>query len=45
MEVPCCSGLPVILQRAMQAAGKAIPVEQIVISTRGDILKKEKLAA
>ena len=39
MEVPCCSGLPVILQRAMQAAGKAIPVEQIVISTRGDILK------
>ncbi len=45
MEVPCCSGLPVILQRAMQAAGKAIPVEQIVIGTRGDILKKEKLAA
>ncbi len=45
MEVPCCSSLPVILQRAMQAAGKAIPVEQIVISTRGDILKKEKLAA
>ena len=45
MEVPCCSSLPVILQRAMQAAGKAIPVEQIVISTRGDILKKEELAA
>jgi len=45
MEVPCCSSLPVILRRAMQAAGKAIPVEQIVISTRGDILKKEKLAA
>jgi hypothetical protein len=45
MEVPCCSALPVILQKAMQAAGKAIPIEQIVISTRGDILKKEKCAA
>jgi len=45
MEVPCCSSLPVILQKAMLAAGKAIPIEQIVISTRGDILKKKKCAA
>ena len=43
MEVPCCSGLPVILQRAMDAAGKEIPIEQVVISTRGEILKREKL--
>ena len=45
MEVPCCSGLPVILQRAMDAAGKKIPIEQVVISTRGEILKREKRAA
>ena len=45
MEVPCCSGLPVILQRAMDAAGKRIPTEQVVISTRGKILQREKLAA
>ena len=45
MEVPCCSGLPVILQRAMDAAGKKIPMEQVVISTRGEILKREKRAA
>ena len=43
MEVPCCSALPVILKRAMDAAGKQIPLEQIVISTRGEILKKESL--
>ena len=38
MEVPCCSGLPVIIKKAMDAAGKDIPLEEIVISTRGEIL-------
>ena len=45
MEVPCCSGLPVILERAMVAAGKEIPIKEIVISTRGEILGKERRAA
>ena len=45
MEVPCCSGLPVILERAMAAAGKEIPMEEIVVSTRGEILGKERRAA
>ena len=40
MEVPCCSGLPVIIKRAMEAAGKEIPIEQVVISTRGQVLEK-----
>jgi NAD-dependent dihydropyrimidine dehydrogenase PreA subunit len=41
MEVPCCSALPMIVKRAMAAAGKDIPMEQVVISTRGDILKRK----
>ncbi|MBW1706074.1 MAG: 4Fe-4S binding protein [Deltaproteobacteria bacterium] len=45
MEVPCCSGLPMIVKRAMDAAGKDIPMEEIVISTRGDILKREQKVA
>jgi Pyruvate/2-oxoacid:ferredoxin oxidoreductase delta subunit len=45
MEVPCCSGLPVILERAMAAAGKKIPIEEIVIGIRGEILRKEQRAA
>lgn len=40
MEVPCCSGLPVMIQRAMAAAKKEIPLETVVISTRGEVLKK-----
>ena len=45
MEVPCCSGLPMIVKRAMDAAGKDIPMEEMVISTRGDILKREQRVA
>ncbi len=45
MEVPCCQGLPMIVGKGMQMAGKSIPTEQIIIGTRGDILKKQKLVA
>jgi hypothetical protein len=45
MEVPCCQGLPIIVQRGMEASGKKIPTEKVVISARGDILEREKLAA
>ena len=45
MEVPCCQGLPIIVERGMEKAGKKIPLEKVVISSRGDILGTEKLAA
>jgi NAD-dependent dihydropyrimidine dehydrogenase PreA subunit len=41
MEVPCCSGLPIIVQRGLEASGKSIPMEKVVISTRGEILNPE----
>ena len=40
MEVPCCSALPAIVNKGMQIAGKGIPIEEVVISTQGDILRK-----
>ncbi len=40
MEVPCCAGLPLIVRRAMAASKCDVPMEEIVISTRGDILKR-----
>jgi ferredoxin len=45
MEVPCCSALPTIVKKAMEAAGKKVPMEEIVISPKGKILKRENLAA
>jgi len=40
MEVPCCSGLPTIVKNAMEASGQNIPMEEVVISTRGEILRR-----
>jgi Fe-S-cluster-containing hydrogenase component 2 len=45
MEVPCCGGLPMIVKKGMQLAGKDIPMERVIISARGEILKKERLVA
>ncbi len=35
MEVPCCAGLNTIVEQAMQNAGVSIPMEQVVISVKG----------
>jgi NAD-dependent dihydropyrimidine dehydrogenase PreA subunit len=45
IEVPCCAGLAYIVEKGMAAAGKRVPHEQVVLSTRGEILSREKLAA
>lgn len=44
MEVPCCSKLPIIVKRGMAIAGKQIPVDEVVISTRGYILDRKQVA-
>jgi Pyruvate/2-oxoacid:ferredoxin oxidoreductase delta subunit len=41
MEVPCCQGLPVIIQKGMERAGKNIAVEKVVIGRSGKILQRE----
>lgn len=41
MEVPCCSAMNVIIQRAMEKAHKSVPVEQITISTRGEEIARK----
>ncbi|MFH1154428.1 MAG: 4Fe-4S binding protein [Pseudomonadota bacterium] len=38
MEVPCCSGLPGIVKKAMDLAGVQVPLKRVVISARGEIL-------
>ena len=38
MEVPCCTGLVRIAQAAVEASGKQIPVEEVTISVRGEVL-------
>lgn len=45
MEVPCCHGLPAIIKRALELAGKNIPMENIIVGVRGEILERQKLVA
>ncbi|MFO7773148.1 MAG: 4Fe-4S binding protein [Dehalococcoidia bacterium] len=37
MEVPCCSGLVQMAKQAMQLAGKDIPLEEVVITVKGEL--------
>ncbi len=39
MEVPCCSALPTIVRKGLQASGMSIPITEIVVSTQGKILE------
>ena len=45
MEVPCCQGLPIVVERGMEKSGKKIPMERVMISARGEVLGREKMAA
>jgi len=38
MEVPCCSGLVHMARQAIQASGKDIPLKEVTIGIRGEVL-------
>jgi Fe-S-cluster-containing hydrogenase component 2 len=42
MEVPCCAGLPGIVKKGLEASGQKIPMNEIIISTRGKVLEHTK---
>ncbi len=37
MEVPCCFGLSRVVQQAVAASGKRVPVEDVTVSLRGKV--------
>jgi len=41
MEVPCCGGLSQMIQMATQTASRNVPVKEVVISIKGEILAEE----
>lgn len=42
MEVPCCGGLSYIAKQAIQASGKDLPYDEVIIGIKGDILSQGK---
>lgn len=41
MEVPCCSGLVAIINKAVQSVDRKVPVKRIVVSLKGEVLSEE----
>lgn len=41
MEVPCCTGLMGLARTAVAQASRKIPIKQVIIGLRGDILSEE----
>lgn len=38
IEVPCCSGLAWVVDKAVMASGKQVPVERYVITSKGEMM-------
>jgi len=41
MEVPCCGGLSQMVQMAAQTASRRVPIKEVVIGIKGDVLSEE----
>jgi len=41
MEVPCCRGLLLIAQKALEKASRKIPIKTIIVDIKGNILKDD----
>jgi len=44
MEVPCCSGLTRVAREAIARSGKAMSFEDVTVSIRGEVVRREKVA-
>ncbi|MFN3396215.1 MAG: hypothetical protein ACK4Z9_05395 [Thermodesulfovibrionales bacterium] len=38
MEVPCCGGMTAVLREAIKRSGKDIPLKEVIIGVKGDLL-------
>ncbi len=45
MEVPCCGGMPKIIEKAMKAAGCRVHVDTVVVGIEGGIVRRTHCAA
>jgi ferredoxin len=43
MEVPCCSGLPMIVKKGLEKSGQTIPINDVIISTRGKLMEQTNI--
>lgn len=44
MEVPCCGGLNMVAREALAAAGAEVPLKEVVVGIRGDIISEKEIS-
>ncbi len=43
MEVPCCGGMTAVLREAINRSGKKVPMTEIIVGVKGDILSEKSI--
>lgn len=45
MEVPCCGGMTAVLKEAINRSGRKIPMTEIIVGVKGDVLSEKNIVA
>ena len=43
MEVPCCGGMTAVLKEAINRSGRKIPMTEIIVGVKGDVLSEKSI--
>ena len=43
MEVPCCGGMTAVLKEAINRSGRNIPMTEIIVGEKGDVLSENSI--
>ena len=43
MEVPCCGGMTAVLKEAIICSGKKIPMTEVIVGVKGDVLSEKSI--
>ena len=43
MEVPCCGGMTAVLKEAIIRSGKKIPMTEVIVGVKGDVLSEKSI--
>jgi len=43
MEVPCCGGMTMVLREAINRSGKKVPMTEIIVGVKGEVLSEKSI--
>ena len=43
MEVPCCGGMTAVLKEAITRSGKKIPMTEVIVGVKGEVLSEKSI--